>query len=708
MPGPGHRKKAKPRAASSTSARATSSSASSPDAYVGDIDHAETWNTIVDILCIVFEIPDITTRSGLKKVHSNFEAIYRRLDKACQKYPENERIVGGVVGIYAKMCADSILRNKLFERGLLDKLMPLLDHDYSRHMALRALGTITHHGGASIRRDIARHTAKLTKLVEQFPDDENLIELVITIISHSVSTVVEGDRPADPALLASLDMRTVLKLTTENTKKEWATPYLINHAMVLLAMSTLHASAACKGYPPMQKFLVAGLRSTDWVTRCTCLGGVIRLHRAESERDMRALDPYKFLEHIQRGFAPHLQDRMSAYGFPRCDTYLTLKTSRDYQNAMMTCAQDKNLYSLGLQLAEFILRTEFSISDGMFQTQDPRTGRFETMSDLGLPFTMWIDALPLCARAIRTRAHPHEADLADILDIKFRIMKQRIPDAVELARKALKRSPDNAYFYYAITLSADHTEGLRAAKKGLKCRNITPFVRFQLMQRAVEHAGDMGIQILQESPTAGKAKWEEGIAFLMSALDDAKVFVEQAPPDNRHMNAVLYWYILLTIAIKGPELSTDLRELQDAMKGSKIADEFALAIGITPPKTNLRLGQQTVVRLYSAAAAEFGNVFIKAASEDKVKPISPEKLEDDLAAWLEDTHIHDGDHDQELHEMHPKVNTNSVALYRCSWCGNPSAVLRKCSGCSKTRYCDGACQKSHWTEHKRLCNANGA
>lgn len=115
------------------------------------------------------------------------------------------------------------------------------------------------------------------------------------------------------------------------------------------------------------------------------------------------------------------------------------------------------------------------------------------------------------------------------------------------------------------------------------------------------------------------------------------------------------------------------------MKASKIADEFSITIGVTPPRTNLRLAQQTVTRLYTSAAAEFGSVVVKAASKTPVKPVSHEKLEDDLAAWLENTHIHDGDHDDEPRGLHPKVNTSSVALYRCSWCGNPSAVLRKCS-----------------------------
>ena len=64
------------------------------------------------------DLADLTTRNGLKKIHRDFDAIYRRLDRLYDKNSTNEKIVGGVVGIYAKMCADSILRDKLFKAGL--------------------------------------------------------------------------------------------------------------------------------------------------------------------------------------------------------------------------------------------------------------------------------------------------------------------------------------------------------------------------------------------------------------------------------------------------------------------------------------------------------------------------------------------------------------------------------------------------------------
>lgn len=703
MPGPGGRKtKSKPKYPAQTPAN-SSNSLVVPDAFLGDIDNAEGWSMIVSILCDALDLPDLSTRSGLKKVHANFDSIYRRIDKVYQRNANNERIRGGIVGIYAKMSVDSILRNKLFERGILDKLMPLIGIQSTRHLALRALGTITHHGGAHIRVEIAKHANALTKLMQEHPEDDKVAELSVTTLAHSVVAVCEGGAaPANPKVLSSLDMPTILQEVLKAVKRPASTSYTLDHAVELFAMGTLHASAAYKAYPPAVNLLVAGLRSKDWVIRCTCLGGLIRLHRHEAEDDQRGLDPNIFIGAIQRGFPGHLSDVLMAYGPTDCDIYLTLQTSTDFQKAMVACAQNKDLYRLGLKLAEFILRTEFSISDGMFQFLDERTGKYET-ADVGLPFAMYAESLPHCAKAIRQRKKPNEEDMADILDIKYRIMKQRLPDAVDLAKKALLRNPNGAYFYYAITLSADNVQGLRAAKKGLKCKDITPFVRFQLMQRAVEHAGDMGIRLLQDSPRSGDHKWEEGIAFLMSALEDSKTYVEQAPPDNRHMKNVSYWNILLTITIK-EHLSPDLSEMQGALKRLEIADEFSTFIGVPPPKTNLRLAQQSVVRLFPKAMEEFSNIISRNEVEVEKPVISPGKLEDDLAAWLDGISL-DGTNgeEQETHCMHPKITDSTVALYRCSWCGNPSAALRKCSRCSKTRYCDSGCQKAQWSEHKRNC-----
>ena len=57
------------------------------------------------------------TRSGLKKIHANFAAIQKQLDASYDKYRDNERVSGGIVGIWGRMSVDSILRTKLVDAG---------------------------------------------------------------------------------------------------------------------------------------------------------------------------------------------------------------------------------------------------------------------------------------------------------------------------------------------------------------------------------------------------------------------------------------------------------------------------------------------------------------------------------------------------------------------------------------------------------------
>ncbi len=82
----------------------------------------------------------------------------------------------------------------------------------------------------------------------------------------------------------------------------------------------------------------------------------------------------------------------------RCEMYLTLSCTSEFQGAMLDMHRTFDLHALGLKQAELILKTEFSVANGMFETEDPKTGR-RHVDDFGLPFKMWSDSLPhLCAR----------------------------------------------------------------------------------------------------------------------------------------------------------------------------------------------------------------------------------------------------------------------------------------------------------------------
>lgn len=438
--------------------------------------------------------------------------------------------------------------------------MAVLEYDSTRHIGLNALSLVTHHGGDKARCEIARKNPILLELIRAHPEDRKVLELATATISHASNAVLAVEGAPDANLVKAIKVRPTLKATIENIQKPIASYYMIDHAFGLFTSATRHCPVDCKAVPSMLTLLVACLRSTDITSRSNALGGLIRLVAEESEQDQLHFDPYRIMGAVQRGFPPHLSDLLMDYGPHRCDTTLTLKTSADYQRAMMRTAQDRNFVSLGRTLAELIERTEFSISEGTFQVEG-RGGRMETM-DLGLPFKMWTDALPHCAKALRARGTAADLDTADVLELKFLIIRQRIPEVVALGHRATARNPDLAYAYYAISMGADREAGLRAVKKGLKCSRVTPFVKTYMLWRAVEHAGDLGMKTLYDASVDGEdAHHAQGVAFLMSAWEDAKTFTSEAPPDNRHMLTILSWYIILTLAIKGPELSADLKEL---------------------------------------------------------------------------------------------------------------------------------------------------
>ena len=134
------------------------------------------------------------------------------------------------------------------------------------------------------------------------------------------------------------------------------------------------------------------------------------------------------------------------------------------------------------------------------------------------------------------------------------------------------------------------------------------------------------------------------------------------------------------------------RDAQAAKRKLKVSAQFMNTIGFPIKRTQMRLARELVLSLYPKAVTEWG-AFIKHFDEldarsDKQQPLSSTQADDYLAAWLDKMKLEDGseEHTHPHSCSHPKISTNNVALYRCSWCGNPSAVLRKCGGCGRTRY----------------------
>lgn len=125
-------------------------------------------------------------------------------------------------------------------------------------------------------------------------------------------------------------------------------------------------------------------------------------------------------------------------------------------------------------------------------------------------------------------------------------------------------------------------------------------------------------------------------------------------------------------------------------------------IGIDEQRTQVRLTRELVVKHYPLALKSWGAVIARVDkmdlhSAEAHRLPSPAKAEDDLAAWLENMSVDDApDEHEHARCTHPKVSPTAVELYRCSHCGNPSAVLKKCGRCGKTR-CVGLFDVVWWS-----------
>lgn len=69
------------------------------------------------------------------------------------------------------------------------------------------------------------------------------------------------------------------------------------------------------------------------------------------------------------------------------------------------------------------------------------------------------------------------------------------------------------------------------------------------------------------------------------------------------------------------------------------------------------------------------------------------EIADDILRYMSDLRVEDSAAKEHVHDHScsgshavPVQKPRNPELYHCSWCHNPSAVLRKCSGCGTTRH----------------------
>jgi hypothetical protein len=184
---------------------------------------------------------------------------------------------------------------------------------------------------------------------------------------------------------------------------------------------------------------------------------------------------------------------------------------------------------------------------------------------MGLPYDNFVDALAVAARALREKDSIEYADTADVLQIKFCLIRKQYETARTIAQAGMKRSPQEQYWYYICSLLEQNPtaaeQKLRWAKRGLACPNKGDYLRYCLFNNATRAAIQMAINIL-ETERKDSPRIVLAVAMLHSARDDCMEFLSEAPPDCREMEEMLVIFMCVEMVLKGSGLSPNLREFE--------------------------------------------------------------------------------------------------------------------------------------------------
>ncbi|KZT39859.1 hypothetical protein SISSUDRAFT_571788 [Sistotremastrum suecicum HHB10207 ss-3] len=324
------------------------------------------------------------------------------------------------------------------------------------------------------------------------------------------------------------------------------------------------------------------------------------------------------------------------------------------------------------------------------------------------PFDTWGDALPHMADILRSNS---EFDSADILDLKYLLYCGKADAVREMAENAARRRPEIGFWYYALALAATGNIGdvLKQIREHLQNDHLSVDQRFHLLCRYSSIALHFVVNELRSSRPA-EPMWDETLSLLAFWYESLRAAVNDAAPDTPNLSLLVSIVSLFHILIHGPKLrpnfcGTELRSVVQHYDFIMTIHEFFMSSKASDCVPSVERKIETFFLDNIVSSTSKWNSLIKrtnscvwAQEERERMSLKP--------SGLGITFVDGSPHaDPTKMAVLDAANRRRMHLYNCSWCLNPSAVMRKCAVCESTRYCDKECQKRDWKAHKKVCKS---
>lgn len=259
------------------------------------------------------------------------------------------------VGLFQFSTTDMLPAGRFFSQ-----VITLLEFPECRTSTLRCLAMMTCHGGIDARYHVAGYTSDIVKLGQNDIDDPSVTEPCSIIISHCLTAILwpgENTSVDQKALKSVGSLIPVFEFVDALLRSSNITYKSFTHIMCFLMDISQNAREAFLSVRSSIAVMVACLRSSDLQLRIHALGGIMRLQYDIAFKGKVHWDPQAIMQNYTRNgrnTPDSVTDAMMDYGMLRTEIIVTMTCMKEYQDAMMKFAHNKDYYALGLTLFDLI------------------------------------------------------------------------------------------------------------------------------------------------------------------------------------------------------------------------------------------------------------------------------------------------------------------------------------------------------------------
>ncbi|RDX49816.1 hypothetical protein OH76DRAFT_1556247 [Lentinus brumalis] len=654
--------------------------------------------------------PENIRYSTLRRVHSRIKDICNRIEFLYGRAVEKGHwgVVKAIVYVLGELCQDGILCDELFQRlDLFVKLAHILSSPVNWYFPLELLAMGVRRGSSATRLSIAQHGSMLHWIFEAHTNDPRAAAFNTIICAHSLEAIFFAS-PPEPDLLLTTPFTALMYATLRALRihHDTATLDAIRHGLVVLALGWLNAVMDDSQYMRGSLDLFAALTQNQHNgIRATALRVFLDVNNDHPSRSTGSPGSWPPV------VPPELRQLMAEHGRRTCETDLLVQTTESFRRAFSTLADDRDFRKFGSTTASLLQHGPIAY-DSLVSLLPP-DGEFSSAS--------WADCLLRAGQSLRVNGGIMDLDAADIVELEHLALTR--PHQFEaVARSVIHGNPQLGYAYLLLSrFLEDREEALRVAQRGLECKDLSPYLRRQLMFTIADDllrkswvlllSGDLTDPFVR---ARGSRCLEEGAKIVDAILRDPDI-----PLDSPELWRVLHYSFVNIVLSAGSNLEVELAEFKRTTLPLIEACETVLeGMGYDLQSNQMRRGREAFLKHLSNTGEDETIDGIAQRFDQLIRDIPAPAYDDPDGDIEHDLYTHWWNVEAEMLipstrlgplmctcARCPEAFAGAVPLDGCQSCGRPTAALKRCSRCRSVLYCSTDCQRADWPRHRETCAA---